>query len=77
MPASEFTKEQLLEIRSYIEQAQDKLRSCYRCQIIDPEGEVKWVGGMHSDVEDLIGNDLEAPEEYWEEIVAYLDCPLC
>lgn len=77
MSLSNFNRSQLLEIRSYIEQAQGKLRSCYECQPRDEDGDTIWTVGIHSNLKELIAYDLEAPEEYWEIIGTYLDCPMC
>lgn len=73
----EFTKDQLLEIREYIEQAQQELRSCINCQPAGWDTDEMWMGGFHTDMQDLIIYNVEAPADYFDEIANFLVCPNC
>lgn len=74
---SEFSREQLWEMRGYIERALHKVRSCYNCQPAGAGPDDMWIGGVPSNMTELLAYDLEIPEEYWEEITSFIDCPRC
>ena len=72
MSISEFNREQLLEIREYIERVLGKVRSCGNCQPAGAGPDDIWIGGEPSNMTDLLAYDLGIPEEYWYEILSSL-----
>lgn len=77
MSISEFNREQLLEIREYIERVLGKVRSCGNCQPAGAGPDDIWIGGEPSNMTDLLAYDLGIPEEYWYEILSFITCSWC
>jgi len=65
------------ELKEYIIEVNKEIISCADCQPYDSEeNDIVWVEGDRFEIVDLF-NDNDIPEEYWEEILPYIECPQC
>ncbi len=65
------------EKQEYIRDLNNQITSCSNCQPYDSEEKsIVWVYGDNYELSDLL-YDNDIPEEYWEEIIPYLECPNC
>lgn len=72
----EFDKPELTaKEEKYRIKIQSEIQNCIYCQPYD-EGEVVWILGQRTDLEDLLTN-LKIPEKNWDNVISHLRCPFC
>ena len=64
------------DIRDYVQEISNEIYSCEDCQPYDKEIGTVWVYGTEYDIEDLL-SEYGIPEELWDDIIPYLNCPMC
>ena len=65
------------ELKDYINEINSQIISCYNCQPYDKEdNEIVWVEGDRYELADIFA-DNDVPEEHWDEIIPYIQCPQC
>lgn len=64
------------EVKNYIQEINYEIVACFHCQPYDKEDGTMWVYGNRYEICDYFyENDI--PEEYWNDIIPYMDCPQC
>jgi hypothetical protein len=65
------------EVKNYILDVNSEIISCFQCQPYDSEEEdIVWVHGDRYEISDILSEN-DVPEELWEEILPFIECPNC
>jgi len=65
------------EFEIFISDINAEIISCFQCQPYDnEEKDIVWVKGDRYELSDIL-NDNGIPEEYWNDILPYIECPNC